>query len=352
MVDDRVPRTVRFFSAAASTRLCRLHHDVRQTIALQQTEVSLRHLLSVADLTADDLARLVEDGVAIAAGRWEGVRPLRDKVVGVYFSKTSTRTRTSFSVGAMKLGAAVMAYGPNDLQTVTGETLADTARVLSNYLDALVVRTNGPLSEMQDLAAQGRMPVVNAMSSNEHPTQAVADLVTLKEALGDLAGVHLLYMGEGNNSASALALAVARTPGMRLTLVTPEGYGLPDEEVARAQADAAVHGAIVEHHHRRDRLPRGVDAVYTARWLTMGVTKPDADWVDRFRPYTVDAALMAEVSRPGTLFLHDLPAMRGYEVTDEVLDGPQSIAFRQAFHKMTSAMAVLTWCTGVARPGA
>lgn len=310
----------------------------------------MRHVLSVADLTADDLARLVEDGVAIAAGRWDGVKPLRDKVVGVYFAKTSTRTRTSFSVGAMKLGASLMSYGPNDMQTVTGETLADTARVLANYIDVLVVRTNGPLSEMQDLAAQGRMPVINAMSANEHPTQAVADLVTLKEALGRLDGVHLLYVGEGNNTTSALALAVARTPGMRLTIVTPEGYGLTAEEVARAQADAAAHGAQVEQHHDLGRLPEGVDAVYTARWLTMGVSKKDADWLDRFRPYTVDAALMARVSRPGTLFLHDLPAMRGYEVTDEVLDGPQSIAFRQAFHKMTSAMAVLTWCAGVERP--
>lgn len=310
----------------------------------------MRHVLSVADLTVDDLARLVDDGLAIAAGRWDGVRPLRDKVVGIYFSKTSTRTRTSFSVGAMKLGASIIAYGPNDLQTATGETLADTARVLANYLDVLVVRTNGALSEMQEMAAQGRMAVINAMSSNEHPTQAIADLVTLKEALGRLDGVHLLYVGEGNNTASALALAVGRTPGMRLTMVTPEGYGLPEEEVAQAQAVAVANGSTVEQHHRRDRLPRGVDAVYTARWLTMGVTKRDADWLDKFRPYTIDAALVAEVSRPGTIFLHDLPAMRGYEVTDEVLDGPQSIAFRQAFHKMTSAMAVLTWCAGVERP--
>jgi ornithine carbamoyltransferase len=310
----------------------------------------VRHVLSVADLAVDDLARLVDDGLAIAAGRWDSVRPLRDKVVGIYFAKTSTRTRTSFSVGAMKLGASIIAYGPNDLQTMTGETLADTARVLANYLDVLVVRTNGALSEMQEMAAQGRMAVINAMSSNEHPTQAIADLVTLKEALGRLDGVHLLYVGEGNNTASALALAVGRTPGMRLTMVTPENYGLPEEEVARAQAVAVTNGSSVEQHHRRDGLPRGVDAVYTARWLTMGVTKRDADWLDKFRPYTIDAALMAEVSRPGTVFLHDLPAMRGYEVTDEVLDGPQSIAFRQAFHKMTSAMAVLTWCAGVERP--
>ncbi len=312
----------------------------------------MRNVLSISGLTADDLARLVDDGLAIAAGRWDALRPLRDKVVGVYFSKTSTRTRTSFTVGAMKLGASVISYGPNDLQIATGETLTDTARVLANYLDVLVVRTNGALSEMQELALQDRMAVINAMSSNEHPTQALADLVTLKEALGRLDGVHLLYVGEGNNTASALALAVGRTPGMRLTIVTPEGYGLPEDEVARAQAVAAIHGAAVEQHHRRDRLPRGVDAVYTARWLTMGVSKPDADWVDRFRPYTIDAALMNEVSRPGTLFLHDLPAMRGYEVTDDVLDGAQSLAFRQAFHKMTSAMSVLTWCAGVERPQA
>jgi ornithine carbamoyltransferase len=308
----------------------------------------VRHLLSISSLDSATLLSLVENAVGIAEGRWRDRRPLADRVVGIYFRKTSTRTRTSFTVGAMKLGAQVIAYGPNDLQIVTGETVPDTARVLANYLDALVIRTNESMAEMRALASQERMAIVNAMSEDEHPTQSLTDLATLREHFGRLSGLHLLYIGEGNNSASAIALAVARVPGMRLTLITPEGYGLPVSFIAEVQGTAAGHGAEVEQHHDVHRLPREVDAVYTTRWLTMGVQRADAGWLDKFRPYTVTPELMAAVSKAdgSTVFLHDLPAMRGYEVLDEVLDGPQSIAFRQAYHKMTSAMAVLDWCLG------
>jgi ornithine carbamoyltransferase len=271
--------------------------------------------------------------------------PLAGRVVGIYFRKSSTRTRTSFTVGAMKLGASVITYGPNDLQVVTGETLADTGIVLANYLDVLVVRTNEPVQEMRELARQQLLPIVNAMSAEEHPTQVIADLAALQEAFGALAGLHLLFIGEGNNTAASLALAAAKTPGLRLTLVTPEGYGLPPDLLA-ATRDAGAGGGTVVQHHDMQALPEQVDAVYTTRWLTMGVPK-NGDWLGHFRPYAVTSAVMARVSKAaGTLFLHDLPAMRGHEVADEVLDGSQSIAFRQAFHKMTSAMAVLAWCAG------
>ncbi|HYL06325.1 MAG TPA: ornithine carbamoyltransferase [Thermoanaerobaculia bacterium] len=313
--------------------------------------VPARHLLSIADLAPEELRALVETAVGVARGEQLTDKPLAGKVVGIYFRKSSTRTRTSFTVGAMKLGASVVTYGPNDLQLSTGETLADTGRVLANYLDVLVVRTNEPVHEMRELANQEQLSIVNAMSAEEHPTQVIADLAALLEALGSLAGTHLLFIGEGNNTAAALALAVAKTPGMRLTLVTPAGYGLPDGVLAEAKRLAGVRGAAIIHHHDMRALPQEVDAVYTTRWLTMGVPR-EGEWLDHFRPYTVTPAVMAQVSKSsGTIFLHDLPAMRGYEVVDEVLDGPQSIAFRQAFHKMTSAMAVLAWCTGVLAAG-
>ena len=304
------------------------------------------HLLSISDLDGGTLLSLVENAVAIAQGRWKRESSLAGRIVGIYFRKTSTRTRTSFSVGAMKLGAQVIAYGPNDLQIATGETVQDTARVLANYLDALVIRTNETICEVRQFAAQDRMAVVNAMSENEHPTQSLADLATLREHFGRLQGLHVLYMGEGNNSASAIALAIARMPEMRLTLVTPEGYGLSEAFLQEVQASAAPNGSKIEQHHDMCRLPRGVDAVYTTRWLTMGVRKGKEDWILSFQPYTVTPAVMAEVSKAdgSTVFLHDLPAMRGFEVPDEVLDGPQSIAFRQSYHKMTSAMAILDWC--------
>lgn len=310
--------------------------------------MTVRHFLSLSGLGPETLSHLVEQSFAMSRNPKSKARTLEGKMVGIYFRCSSTRTCTAFTVGALRLGGQVIRYGPNDLQTVTGESISDTGRVLSGYLDILVTRTNGSIREMEALAEQGRMAVINAMSENEHPTQAIADLVTLREALGRLHDVHVMYIGEGNNSAVALAFAVAQTPGMRLTAVTPEEYGLPADALRKARSLAKTCGADVEQVHDLNRLPRGVDAVYTTRWCTMGVPKTDPDWPDKFEQYRVSAELMAEVSKPsGTVFLHDLPAMRGQEVIDGVLDGPQSLAFRQAQHKLNSAMAILSWCVGV-----
>jgi ornithine carbamoyltransferase len=307
--------------------------------------MTVRHLLSITELGAENLSHLVKQSLLIIAGDEKVKRPLEGKMVGIYFRGTSTRTRTAFTVGAIHLGAGTISYGPHDLQLVTGETIADTARVLSNFLDILVVRTNQSVAEMRALTNQKEMSIINAMSESEHPTQAIADLVTLHEEFGRLDDIKVLYLGEGNNTAASLALAVAQTPGMSLTIVTPEGYGLDEQILETAHKLAAVHGSRIEHHHRVDQLPTNVDAVYTSRWQTMGVPKAEVNWEVKFEPYRVTQALMAQVSKPaGTVFLHDLPAVRGGDVDDEVLDGPQSRAFRQARHKMTSAMAVLEWC--------
>lgn len=307
--------------------------------------MSVRHALSLEEIGPQNLSRMINDSLEIAAGDAGRTKPLAGKIAGIFFRGTSTRTRTAFTVGALKLGASIITYGPDDLQIKTGETIEDTARVLSRYLDILVIRTNDSIAEMQALAAQDQMAVINAMSENEHPTQAIADLVTIKENFGHL-HVHVLYLGEGNNSAAALALAVSMTPGMRLTLVTPEGYGVPAHVLETASRLALQHGASIEQHHRIDDLPKGVDVVYTTRWQTMGVPKGDPNWLEKFKPYSVTQALMVQTSKPSgkTIFLHDLPAIRGMEVHDEVLDGPQSRAFRQSEHKLNSAMAVLQWC--------
>jgi ornithine carbamoyltransferase len=305
----------------------------------------MRHLLSLKQLQSDQLAQLVRRSAEFAAGRGQDKKPLADKTVGIFFRCSSTRTRTAFTVGAQKLGASTVSFGPQDLQLVTGETLEDTGRVLSGYLDALVIRTNDAVAEMTALARQDRMAVINAMSTEEHPTQALADLSTILEARGSLDGVHVLYVGEGNNTVSALAFAFAMTPGARLTVVTPEGYGVPEPILDEARAIGQERRAVIEHHHDPGDLPRGVDVVYATRWQTMGVPKSDPDWQSKFQPFTVDARLMERVSRPeGTIFLHDLPAVRGYDVTGDILDGPQSVAWRQAEHKMFSAMAALEFC--------
>lgn len=307
--------------------------------------MAVRHVLSISELGPETLSHLVDRAIEISAGDINGRQPLRGRMVGIYFRGTSTRTRTAFTVGAVRLGAGTIAYGPNDLQIVTGETVQDTARVLSNFLDALVIRTNQSIEEMRSMTAQNRMSIVNAMSENEHPTQAIADLATLKEEFGHLDGVHVMYIGEGNNTAAALALATALTPGMRLTIVTPEDYGMRKDVLTNAQGLAQRNGAVIEELHGVDKLPRDVDAVYATRWQTMGVSKSDPGWLEVFAPYKVTREMMEAVSKPaGTIFLHDLPAVRGGDVTNEVLDGPQSRAFRQAWHKLTGAMSVLEWC--------
>lgn len=313
-------------------------------IALRPDAARTRHVLSILDLSPEEVLYLARRAVRIKHAP-EAPQTLRGRTVGVYFRKTSTRTRTSFVVGAGRLGATVATFGPGDLQTNTGETREDTARTFAGYLDVLVMRTNESVDEMKTFAAHPGMSVVNALSSDEHPTQALADLATLLEHFGRLEGLDLLYCGEGNKTAAALALALSRIRGTRLTLATPEGYGLDRRKLATAQALAAEHGATVEETHDAASLPRGVDAVYTSRWQEMGVGKPDADWQTRFRPFAVTRALMERVSKPrGTVFLHDLPAVRGEDVDDEVLDGPGSLAWVQAQHKMWSAMAVMEWC--------
>ena len=246
----------------------------------------VNHLLSVQELGAEGLASLVDRSLVLARGN--GLkRTLTGKVVGIYFRCSSTRTRTAFTVGAINLGAHVISYGPGDLQIVTGETMQDTAFVLSNFLDALVIRTNEGAEEMRAMAVQNKMAIINAMSDAEHPTQSIADLVTIKENFGRLEGVHVLYLGEGNNTAAALALAVAQTRGMRLTLATPEDYGLPEGVMTTAGALAARSGAAIQQQHHPDDLPRDVDVVYTARWQTMGVPKSDPNWRIGFEPFKV-----------------------------------------------------------------
>jgi ornithine carbamoyltransferase len=301
----------------------------------------VRHLLSIADLDPAHLRALVDRSVEFAAGRANGARPLRDRVVGVYFAATSTRTRTAFSSGAVRLGGSVIAYGPNDLQLNTGETIEDTAKVFASMLDVLVVRAPGDTGQLAVLADQDRMAVINAMSPREHPTQAVADLATMSRRFGRVDGLRVLYVGEGNNSAAALALALARFPDVELHLRTPPGYGLAPDVLDEARVTAKAANGLVTERHDLDDLPT-VDVVYTTRWQTTGTSKPDPDWRSVFAPFQVDAELMAATG--ASTFMHDLPAHRGEEVTAAVLDGPASIAFEQAENKMHSARAVLEWC--------
>lgn len=302
----------------------------------------VRHLISLDDLTDADLRHLVERGAAFSAGTASAGRPLDGLVTGIYFAKTSTRTRTAFSAGALRLGGSIVTYGPGDLQLNTGETSEDTGRVLSRMLDVLVARTAADPAEMRAWARQRGMAVINAMSADEHPTQALTDLTTLLRHFGRVEDLRVLYVGEGNNTAAALALALSRFPGVEFELRTPPGYGLAAPVLERAARQAARSGAALRELHTMDGLPGGFDVVYTTRWQTTGTSKPDPRWREVFAPFQVRAELWE--GSPKAVFMHDLPAHRGEEVTAEVLDGPMSIAFDQAENKMHSAMAVLEWC--------
>ncbi|MBB4634037.1 ornithine carbamoyltransferase [Longimicrobium terrae] len=320
-------------------------------IAVRGGGAPRRHVLSILDLSADEVLYLCRRAVAIKRSDADP-QTLRGRTVGVYFRKTSTRTRTGFLVGAGRLGATTVAFGSTELQTNTGESLGDTARTLAGYLDVLVMRTNESVAEMQAFAAHPSMSVINALSSDEHPTQALTDLSSMLEHFGRLEGLSVLYLGEGNRTAASLALAMSRIPGTRLVVAAPEGYGLDPRVLAKALELAAASGAVVQQTHDADGLEAGFDVVYTSRWQEMGVSKPDPEWKTRFAPFRVTRALAERVSAPGAVFMHDLPAVRNEDVDDEVLDGERSLAWVQAQYKMWSAMSVMEWCgAGVADEG-
>ncbi|GAA0421671.1 ornithine carbamoyltransferase [Acrocarpospora corrugata] len=301
-----------------------------------------RHLISIRDLDDGDLDYLVRRGAWFAEERDPAYRPLTGRVVGGYFRRTSTRTRTAFASAALRLGAGYLPYGPADLQLSTGESIEDTAQVFARMLDALVVRTADAPDEVRALAAQPSMPVINAMTADEHPTQAIADLTTLLRRFGRIDGLRILYVGEGNNTAAALALGLARFHDVQLCLATPAGYGVAESVLDLARDQATPRGTRITQCHDLGQTTAGADVVYTTRWQTTGTSKPDPDWRRLFEPFQVNGRLMER--HPDALFMHDLPAHRGEDVTAAVLDGPSSIAFEQAENKLHSAKALLEWC--------
>jgi ornithine carbamoyltransferase len=301
--------------------------------------VTLRHLLSSDDLSAAEQARLLDRAAAFKADRRPGTA-LAGRSVALLFEKPSTRTRVSFEVAVAELGGHPLVLPAAELQLGRGETLEDTARVLSRYVHALVVRTFAQ-ERLERLARAATVPVVNALSDREHPCQALADLLTIRERLGRLAGVRVAYVGDGNNVAHSLLLAGARA-GMHLVVACPPGYEPDADVVARAARRAAEAGGSVEVTEDPAAAVRGADVVYTDVWTSMGQEAEAAERRRVFAPYQVNAALVA-LAGPGALVLHCLPAHRGEEITDEVLDSPRSAVLDQAENRLHTAKAVLEW---------
>lgn len=300
-----------------------------------------KHLISLRDLSIEDITKMLTRGLEFCNKKAVPNNILKSKVIGIYFRKTSTRTRTAFSSAALQMGANIITYGPHDLQENTGESPGDTAKVLSGMLDGLVMRTAGEPAELKAYATQTHMGIINAMSMDEHPTQALADITTMMQHFGQINGLSVLYVGEGNNTASALALLLTRFAGTKLFLYTPPGYGLTMEASNTANRQSTAVGSVLREYHKMTDLPENIDVVYTSRWQTTGTFKKDENWREIFGPFTITEELMSRY--PKAVFMHDLPANRGEDVAAAVLDGPSSIAFQQANNKMYSAMAVLEW---------
>jgi ornithine carbamoyltransferase len=307
-------------------------------VSTRPTTAAPRHLLTLGDLGRHGLQRLL-DLTARLRREPEAFRGvLAGGRVGMIFDKPSTRTRVSFESAAWTLGMLPMVLRPDELQLGRGESIADTARALSLYLDALTVRTHDQ-SAVEELAAAASIPVINALTNEHHPCQALADVMTLEEEFGTLAGIQVAFIGDGDNVCHSLIQAAA-LGGFELRVATPPGYE-PDEAIVEAaRAEGAVTGGSVHVLHDPKEAVLGAEAVYSDVWTSMGKeAEGDARKV-AFAGFTVDADLMALASRTA-IFLHCLPAHRGEEVTDEVIDGPQSRVWVQAGNRLHTETALL-----------
>jgi ornithine carbamoyltransferase len=290
-----------------------------------------RHLLTLDSLGRDGIRHTLDLAAYVKKQGGETREALAGGRVGMIFDKPSTRTRVSFEAAIWGLGMLPIALRPDELQIGRGETIADTARVLSRYLSALVIRTFEQ-SKVEELARHSTIPVINALTDDHHPCQALADMMTLEEEFGKLEGLRVAYVGDGNNVCHSL-IQGARHMGFTLAVATPEGYE-PEAEIV------AAAGAQVELVRDPGAAVRGTDAVYTDVWASMGREKEREERARVFVPYRVDAALMAQAG-PKAIFMHCLPAHRGEEVTDEVIDGPQSRVWDEAENRWYTEQALL-----------
>jgi len=300
----------------------------------------MKDLLRTSDLTPSDLMLLLDLAEAFKHAPLEQHQLLTGKTVVLYFAKPSTRTRLSFETAVAHLGGIPSTVGPSELQIGRGETLEDTAKVVSRYAEAFVIRTYAD-DDVHLVASASTIPVINALTDGHHPCQSVADLLTLRQHWGTLKGKKLAYLGSGNNVLHSLMEAAALA-GMTLSAATPACY-MPDPViVAGAQAIAAQTGGTITLSTDPYEAAWDADAVYTDAWVSMGDS--EATRAERFAaltPYRVTSAIMGDVAAPGAIFMHCLPAHRGEEVQAEVLDGPHSVVFDQAENRLHTGQAIL-----------
>jgi ornithine carbamoyltransferase len=302
------------------------------------TQTLPKDLLRISNLSADQLGELLDLAEAMKRdpSGWRGAHS--GGVLACYFSKPSTRTRVSFEVAAWRLGMLPLMLRPDELQLGRGEPISDTARVLSSYVSAIAIRTFAQ-ADVAELAGSARVPVINALTDEHHPCQALADLLALREHFGTLVGLKLAYVGDGNNVAHSLAEAGALA-GMHVVIASPPGYEPALSITVPAHDMAERNGGSIRVTTDPERAVAGADAVYADVWVSMGEESQRERRRRDLRRYQVSAELMAE-ARPDAVFMHCLPAHRGEEVTAEVIDGPRSIVFAQAANRLATEQAVI-----------
>jgi len=299
-----------------------------------------RDFLTLKDFTRQEIEEMVSLGIDLKAKQKAGIptQILEGKTLGMIFQKSSTRTRVSFEVGMYQLGGSALFLSTNDLQIGRGEPIKDTARVLSRYLDGIMIRTYSH-ADVEELAAYADIPVINGLTDDYHPTQVIADLITIQEHKGKLAGIKFAYVGDGNNMTHSLMIGCAKV-GMDVTVACPDGYMPNPEVVALAQGYAAESGGSVTVMHDPKEAVKGVDVIYTDTWASMGQEAEKEIRKKAFAGYQVDDALMA-LAKPDAVFMHCLPAYRGMEVTDEVMESAQSVVFDEAENRLHAHKAIM-----------
>jgi ornithine carbamoyltransferase len=292
-----------------------------------------RHFTRVADLSSDEWLTVLDlaDGLKAARAAREEMKLLEGRTLGMIFQKPSTRTRVSFEVGIAQLGGTGLYLAANDLQLGRGESLKDTAQVLSRYLDGIVIRTYAQ-SDVDELAEHAEIPVINGLTDEFHPCQALADVMTIRERFGGLDGVRVTYLGDGDNVCNSLMVACAKL-GMHFTAATPEEYE-PDQQVVGWAGEAAeASGGSVEIRHDPRGASEGADVLYTDVWTSMGQDEERTQRVLDLAGYRIDDELLGLASERA-IVLHCLPAHYGEEITEEIVYGPRSAVWDQAENRL------------------
>jgi len=293
-----------------------------------------KDFLTLSDLSSEEINRLLERAAELKSGRDSSACPLIGKSIGLLFDKTSTRTRISFQTGIYQLGAQAIYINTKDMQLGRGETIEDTARVLARYLHGIVIRTYAH-STIEKLAENADIPVVNGLTDLHHPCQALADMLTVKEKKGRLKGIKMAYIGDGNNVANSL-IEAAQLTGMELVVACPHGYE-PDRKILDK---ALAEGAKVKVITSPAEVAKEADVLYTDTWISMGQEREVERRKKTFRDYQINAHLLS-LAKPDAIVMHCLPAHRGEEITDEVIDSPQSVVIDQAENRLHTQKALL-----------